>query len=109
MVTPFTDSGAVDLDVAAALARFLVDQGCDGLVVAGSTGEGSALSDDEKLDLFAAVAGAVTVPVLAGSTSSDTARSVALTARVAATGVAVALRNIDADSGFVAGIDRFIL
>jgi 4-hydroxy-tetrahydrodipicolinate synthase len=88
MVTPFTVSGEVDYGAAADVARYLVEHGNDGLVVAGSTGEGSALSDEEKLALFAVVAEAVTVPVLAGSTSSDTARSVALTAQVAATGCA---------------------
>ena len=88
MVTPFDRDGSLDLDVARNLARFLVDQGNDGLVVAGSTGEGSALSDSEKLDLFAAVAEAVSVPVLAGTSSSDTARSVELTRRVVATGAA---------------------
>lgn len=96
MVTPFGDDGAVDFDVAAAVARFLVDSGSDGIVVAGSTGEGTALSDDEKMDLFACVAGAVTVPVLAGSTSSDTARSVALTGRVVGTGVAGVLATTPA-------------
>jgi 4-hydroxy-tetrahydrodipicolinate synthase len=88
MVTPFGPDGSLDLDSAARLARFLVDEGSDGLVVAGSTGEGSSLTDAEKLDLFAAVAAAVTVPVLAGTSSSDTARSVELTRRVAATGAA---------------------
>ncbi len=96
MVTPFDDSGAVDFDTAAALARFLVETGSNGIVVAGSTGEGTALSDDEKMDLFACVAGAVTVPVLAGSTSADTARSVALTRRVADTGVAGVLATTPA-------------
>jgi 4-hydroxy-tetrahydrodipicolinate synthase len=88
MVTPFGPDGSVDLDVAAALARFLVDEGSEGLVIAGSTGEGSALSVDEKLDLFSCVAQAVTVPVLAGSTDANTANSVALTKRVKATGAA---------------------
>ncbi len=87
MVTPFDEAGAVDLAGAVALARFLVDEGSDGLVVAGSTGEGTSLSDEEKLDLFAAVAAAVRVPVLAGTTSSDTARSIALTKRASQTGV----------------------
>ena len=87
MVTPFDAEGAVDFDVARELARYLVDHGSDGLVVAGSTGEGGVLADEEKLDLFACVSEAVTVPVLAGSTSGDTARSVELTKRAAATGV----------------------
>jgi 4-hydroxy-tetrahydrodipicolinate synthase len=96
MVTPFAEDGSLDLDGAAALARFLVGEGSDALVVAGSTGEGSSLSDAEKLDLFAAVAGAVSVPVLAGTSSADTARSVALTAQVAATGAAGVLATTPA-------------
>ncbi len=96
MVTPFDAAGALDLDVAGDLARFLVDQGSDALVVGGSTGEGSSLSDEERMTLFAAVADAVSVPVLAGTTSSDTARSVALTSRVAATGVAGVLATTPA-------------
>lgn len=96
MVTPFDANGAIDLDVAADLARFLVSQGSDGLVLAGSTGEGTSLSDREKLDLFACVAESVSVPVLAGSTCADTARSVALTAQVAATRVAGVLATTPA-------------
>ena len=86
MVTPFAPDGSIDFDVAIELAEHLVNGGSDGLVLAGSTGEGSALSDSEKLELFACVAGAVQVPVLAGTSSSDTARSVALTRLVQATG-----------------------
>lgn len=96
MVTPFRDDGSLDLDVARDLARYLVDQGNDGLVVGGSTGEGSSLADDERLDLVAAVAQAVTVPVLVGTSSSDTARSVAVTARVAAAGAAGVLATTPA-------------
>ena len=88
MVTPFGPDGSVDFAVASELAKYLVDQGSDGLVIAGSTGEGSSLSDEEKLALFACVAESVTVPVLAGSTSSNTSQSVELTAKAAATGVA---------------------
>jgi len=87
MVTPFRADGAIDFDVAIELATYLVGEGCDGLVVAGSTGEGSSLSDKEKLELFACVAGAVQVPVLAGATFADTARSVELTRQVLDTGV----------------------
>ncbi len=88
MATPFTDSGDLDLDGAVTLARHLVEEGNEGLVLAGSTGEGSSLSDDEKIDLFRAVAAAVSVPVLAGTSSSDTRRSVELTRRAQSTGVA---------------------
>jgi len=87
MVTPFRADGTIDFDVAIELATYLVREGSDGLVIAGSTGEGSSLSDKEKLELFACVAGAVEVPVLAGSTFADTARSVELTRQVLETGV----------------------
>lgn len=88
MVTPFDDVGALDLDAATTLARWLCAHGSDGLVVSGTTGEGPVLTDAEKLDLFAAVAAAVDVPVIAGTTGNDTAHDVALTSRVAATGAA---------------------
>jgi 4-hydroxy-tetrahydrodipicolinate synthase len=87
MVTPFDDNGALDLEVAADLARHLVIAGSDGLVVAGSTGEGSVLSDAEKLALFRTVAEAVTVPVVAATGSNDTAHSIALTRSAAECGV----------------------
>jgi len=88
MATPFDEYGALDLDGAARLARWLVDHGNDGLVVAGTTGESSTVSDDEKRDLWRAVAEAVTVPVLAASGSSDTAHSVQMTRAAAEAGVA---------------------
>ncbi len=96
LVTPFGPDGAVDYDVAREVARFVVSQGSEGLVVGGSTGEGSSLTDDEKLSLFAAVAEAVTVPVIAGSTFASTRASVALTAQVRATGVAGVLATTPA-------------
>ena len=96
MVTPFESDGSLDLTMAATLARYLVEHGSDALVVAGSTGEGTSLSDEEKLALFGAVASAVDVPVLAGSTSSDTRRSVELTARVADVGVSGVLATTPA-------------
>lgn len=79
MVTPFDRAGALDLDGAAVLARWLVDHGTQGLVVAGTTGEGPVLSDDEKRDLWRCVKGAVTVPVVAGTGTNDTAHSIELT------------------------------
>ena len=88
MVTPFDAAGDLDLDAAATLASWLCAHGSDGLVVAGTTGEGPVLSDTEKLDLFAAVTGAVDVPVLAGTTGNNTAHDVELTSKAAATGVA---------------------
>ena len=88
MVTPFDERGALDLDAARRLARWLVERGNDGLVVAGTTGESPTLSDDEKLSLFAAVAEAVRVPVIAGTGSNDTAHSVHLTREATRLGVA---------------------
>lgn len=88
MVTPFDSGGALDLDAAAELARWLAGHGSDGLVVAGTTGEGSTLTDDEKLDLWRAVAEAVTIPVIANTGSNDTAHSVHLTAQAAGCGAA---------------------
>jgi 4-hydroxy-tetrahydrodipicolinate synthase len=88
MVTPFDPEGALDLDAAAHLARWLAEHGSDGLVVAGTTGEGSTLTDDEKLDLWRAVAEAVTIPVIANTGSNDTAHSVHLTGQAAVCGAA---------------------
>src|ERR1700738_2884276 len=79
LVSPFDSDGVLDIDGAATLARWLVDHGSDGLVVAGTTGESPVLSDAEKRDLWRAVADAVTVPVIAGSGTNDTAHSVELT------------------------------
>jgi 4-hydroxy-tetrahydrodipicolinate synthase len=88
MVTPFDDHFALDLDGAAALARWLVDHGSDALVVAGTTGEGTVLSNDEKAELWRVVVEAVTVPVIAGSGTNDTRHSVELTKLADVAGVA---------------------
>ena len=87
MVTPFDDAGALDLDAAVELARWLAAHGSDGLVLAGSTGESSVLTDEEKVALWRAVAGAVTIPVIAGTGSNDTAHSIDMTRRATETGV----------------------
>jgi 4-hydroxy-tetrahydrodipicolinate synthase len=91
MVTPFDDNGGLDLDGAAKLASWLVDQGNEGLVVCGTTGESPVLSIDEKLSLFEAVVGAVTVPVIAGTTGNNTLHDVGLTTEATALGVAAIL------------------
>ena len=88
MVTPFDANGALDLDAARNLARWLADHGNEGLVVAGTTGESPTLTDDERLSLIAAVAEAVSIPIVAGTTTSDTAHSVHLTAEAAKLGAA---------------------
>ena len=87
MVTPFDFAGALDLGAAVELARWLADHGSDGLVLSGSTGESSVLTDEEKTDLWRAVAEAVTIPVIAGSGSNDTEHSVKMTALAAECGV----------------------
>ena len=88
MVTPFDAEGRLDLDAVGVLARWLVANGSEGLVVAGTTGESPVLGDDEKADLWRAAAEAVTVPVLAGAGTNDTAHSVELTRVAEAAGAA---------------------
>ena len=88
MVTPFDSDGALDLDAASRLARWLQDHGNDGLVVAGTTGESPVLTDDERLSLFAAVIEAVTIPVVAGTGTNDTSHSVHMTKEAARLGAA---------------------
>ena len=87
LITPFGSDGSVDLDVAQQLARRLVDEGNEGLVVCGTTGESPTLSDDEKLSMFSAVLEAVDVPVIAGTVGNNTAHSVELSLRAKALGV----------------------
>ena len=87
MVTPFDDDGALDLPAAVELARWLASHGSDGLVLSGSTGESSVLTDEEKVDLWRAVAEAVTIPVIAGTGSNDTAHSVTMTKQATECGV----------------------
>ena len=88
MVTPFDDEGALDLNVAAALASWLVEsQRHEGLVLAGTTGESPTLSHDEQGELFRAVRSAVEVPIIAGVGSNDTKAAVDLTRRAVAAGV----------------------
>ncbi len=89
MVTAFDGEGAVDYEGTAALATWLVENGSDGLVVCGTTGESPTLTDDEKLGLFSAVIEAVgdRAPVIAGTGSNDTAHSIELTRKAADLGV----------------------
>lgn len=89
IVTPFDDDLRVDLDKAAELSAHLVENGSDGLVVAGTTGEAPTLTKAEKLDLFRAVKGAVgdAATVIAGTGSNNTADSIELTKAVAGMGL----------------------
>lgn len=88
MITPFDASGALDLNEAVRLAKWLQDNGNDGLVISGTTGESSTLTDAEKLSLWEAVINAVSIPVIAGSGSNDTAHSVHMTKEVTKMGAA---------------------
>lgn len=87
MVTPFGPDGSLDLAAADAVARHLAATGSDGLVVAGTTGEGPVLTDAERIDLFRAVVGAVDIPVIASTGTNDTAHSVQMTKEAKAVGV----------------------
>lgn len=89
MVTPFDANMAVDYRQAAALAKHLVNNGSDGLVVAGSTGEAATLTETERLKLFATVMEAVgdQARVFGGTGTNDTASTVALSKKAAQEGV----------------------
>jgi 4-hydroxy-tetrahydrodipicolinate synthase len=88
MVTPFAPDGSLDLPAAARLANHLVDGGCDGLVISGTTGESPTTTDAEKLALLRAVLDAVgdRARVIAGAGSYDTAHSIHLAKACAAEG-----------------------
>jgi 4-hydroxy-tetrahydrodipicolinate synthase len=81
IVTPFRSDGSVDFHRFAALAHHLVENGSDGLAVAGTTGESPTLSDDERLELIRVALGAVgdRATVIAGTGTYSTAHSVHLT------------------------------
>lgn len=78
MVTPFKPDGSLDTDAAGRLATRLVDSGCDGLVLSGTTGESPTTTDDEKLELLRAVLDAVgdRARIIAGVGTYDTAHSI---------------------------------
>ena len=89
MVTPFAADGSVDLDAAAGLAGYLVDQlGNDGLVISGTTGESPTTSDAEKADLLRVVLDAVgdRATILAGVGTFNTEHSLDLAATAAKLG-----------------------
>jgi len=89
IVTPFGPDGSVDLERFRALARHLVENGSDGLVVTGTTGEAPTLTDDERLELYAAAVDEVgdRATVVAGTGTYSTAHSVHLTERAHELGV----------------------
>ncbi len=81
MVTPFKDDFSLDLERAQEIASWLLDNGSDSLVIAGTTGEGATLSDQEKIDLWKATVEAAKGKgkIVAGTGTYDTAHSVHLT------------------------------
>lgn len=89
MITPMRGDGSIDEGEAARLSLWLSEHGSSGLVVAGTTGEGPTLDDDEKLGLFRAVvkAAGARVPVIANAGSNDTRRSIEFAKKSAACGV----------------------
>lgn len=93
MVTPSNANGSVNYEKAADLAEWLINNGSDGLVVAGSTGEAATMSAEEKLELFRVVVNRINkrVPVIAGTGSNNTADSVKMTKMAEAMGVDGAL------------------
>jgi 4-hydroxy-tetrahydrodipicolinate synthase len=87
MCTPFTEDGRVDFDAAQQLARLLVTDGSDGVVVAGTTGESPTLTDDEKIDLLRATREAIPgCSVVVGTGGNDTRHSVELSERAVQAG-----------------------
>lgn len=93
MVTPFNADGSVNYEKAADLAEWLINNGSDGLVVAGSTCEAATMSAEEKLELFRVVVNRINkrVPVIAGTGSNNTTDSVKMTKMAEAMGVDGAL------------------
>jgi 4-hydroxy-tetrahydrodipicolinate synthase len=88
MVTPFDSDGEVDEDATVRLVHHLLDNGSDGLVITGSTGEAATLTDDEKARLWEiAVAEAGDATVIAGTGTYDTRHSMELTERAGEIGV----------------------
>src|SRR5256885_16072198 len=93
MVSPFDSDGRVELGAAQKIAAWLLDNGSEGLVVTGTTGEGPTLTDQEKIGLWRAVVEAVgdRGSVIAGSGTNDTAHSIHLTPEAGKAGCDAAL------------------
>ncbi|MEH7097372.1 4-hydroxy-tetrahydrodipicolinate synthase [Neobacillus vireti] len=89
MVTPFDQNGDVDFNAARLLVNYLIENGTEGLVVSGTTGESPTLTSEEKVALFKLVVeeAAGRVPVIAGTGSNNTRASIQLTKLAAEAGV----------------------
>lgn len=88
MITAFDANGELDVAETVRMAKWLQEQGNEGLVVTGTTGEASTLTDPERLALYEAVSAAVTIPVIAGTGSNHTDHSVHLTKEASKLGIA---------------------
>jgi 4-hydroxy-tetrahydrodipicolinate synthase len=93
MVTPFDDEGRLDEDAAVRLMHHLLENGSDGLVLAGSTGEAATLTDDEKGRIWGLAVSECPegTPIVAGTGTYDTRHSIELTERAAEIGVTAML------------------
>ena len=89
IVTPFDDDGRVNVGKFRELASYLVENGSDGVVVTGTTGESPTLTDEERFQLYEAAVAEVgdRATVVAGTGTYDTAHSIHLTQRADAIGV----------------------
>ena len=89
MVTPFDNKGNIDFEKTTQLINYLIENGTDSLVIAGTTGESPTLTKEEKIALFRHAVEVVggRVPVVAGTGSNNTKESIALTKQAEAAGV----------------------
>src|SRR3954451_17867971 len=89
MVTPFDQHGEIDYNATRTLVNYLIANGTDGLVVAGTTGESPTLTTEEKVSLFKFVVdvAAGRVPIIAGTGSNNTRASITLTKQAEEAGV----------------------
>ncbi|QXE03147.1 4-hydroxy-tetrahydrodipicolinate synthase [Terribacillus sp. DMT04] len=93
MVTPFDSHGKIDYNATSQLLEYLINNGTDAVVVAGTTGESPTLSHEEKLDLFRHTVKTVNgrIPIIAGTGSNNTEASITLTQEAEKIGVDAAL------------------
>ncbi|SDC61425.1 4-hydroxy-tetrahydrodipicolinate synthase [Terribacillus halophilus] len=93
MVTPFDNEGKIDFDATTRLLDYLIENGTDAVVVAGTTGESPTLSHEEKIELFRHVVKTVggRIPIIAGTGSNNTQDSIELTKEAEEIGVDAAL------------------
>ncbi len=93
MVTPFSADGAVDYDLAVRLANYLIDNGSDGIVLCGTTGESPTLTWEEQNDLFLAIKNSLNkkAKILIGTGSNSTSEAIEATRKASKSGADGAL------------------